>query len=189
MAMDKEMLLQRLQSQYLTRQEVLFKLPLNISISTFWPELVERRKMNSVVLPLHRADGKPMWYVLTDKMIAASERLCALALDCDLAIDPYKTAMTGAMTEEIFFTSFVEGAQITLQEAMEFLERGTEPENVQEQMIQNIANGMVAKFYKESCLLEQAYIDDNKISVAQYLKNIDKDLTVTEFKRFTLRAE
>ena len=60
MAMDKEMLLQRLQSQYLTRQEVLFKLPLNISISTFWPELVERRKMNSVVLPLHRADGKPM---------------------------------------------------------------------------------------------------------------------------------
>ena len=137
MAMDKEMLLQRLQSQYLTRQEVLFKLPLNISISTFWPELVERRKMNSVVLPLHRADGKPMWYVLTDKMIAASERLCALALDCNVAIDPYKTAMTGAMTEEIFFTSFVEGAQITLQEAMEFLERGTEPENVQEQMIQN----------------------------------------------------
>ena len=137
MAMDKEMLLQRLQSQYLTRQEVLFKLPLNISISTFWPELVERRKMNSVVLPLHRADGKPMWYVLTDKMIAASERLCALALDCDAVIDPYKTAMTGAMTEEIFFTSFVEGAQITLQEAMQFLERGTEPENVQEQMIEN----------------------------------------------------
>lgn len=137
MAMDKEMLLQRLQSQYLTRQEVLFKLPLNISISTFWPELVERRKMNSVVLPLHRADGKPMWYVLTDKMIAASERLCSLALDCDVTIDPYKSSLTSAMTEEIFFTSFVEGAQITLQEAMEFLERGTEPENVQEQMIQN----------------------------------------------------
>ena len=137
MAMDKEMLLQRLQSQYLTRQEVLYKLPLNISISTFWPELVERRKMNSVVLPLHRADGKPMWYVLTDKMIAASEKLCALALDCSETIDPYKARMTSAMTEEIFFTSFVEGAQITLQEAMEFLERGTEPENVQEQMIQN----------------------------------------------------
>ena len=48
---------------------------------------------------------------------------------------------------------------------------------------------MVAKFYKENCLLEQAYIDDNKVSVAQYLKSIDKDLTVTDFKRFTLRAE
>ena len=61
--------------------------------------------------------------------------------------------------------------------------------NLKEQMIENIAKGMVAKFYKENCLLEQAYIDDNKISVAQYLKNIDKDLTVTDFKRFTLRAE
>ncbi len=58
-----------------------------------------------------------------------------------------------------------------------------------EQMIQNIANGMLAKFFKESCLLDQAYIDDNKVSVAQYLQSVDKDLTVTDFKRFTLRAE
>lgn len=61
--------------------------------------------------------------------------------------------------------------------------------NLKEPMIQNIANGMVNKFFKENCLLEQAYIDDNKISVAQYLKNIDKELTVADFKRFTLSAE
>ena len=57
------------------------------------------------------------------------------------------------------------------------------------QMIENIAKGMVGKFFKENCLLEQAYIDDNKISVAQYLKAIDKELTVVDFKRFTLSAE
>ncbi len=61
--------------------------------------------------------------------------------------------------------------------------------NLKEPMIQNIAKGMVGKFIKESCLLEQAYIDDNKITVAQYLKNADKELTVTDFKRFTLSAE
>lgn len=61
--------------------------------------------------------------------------------------------------------------------------------NLPEQMIQNIANGRMAKFYKEVCLLEQAYIDDNKISVAQYLQNADKELTITDFKRYTLRAE
>ncbi len=61
--------------------------------------------------------------------------------------------------------------------------------NLKEPMIQNIAKGMVGKFIKESCLLEQAYIDDNKISVAQYLKGIDKELTVVDFKRFTLSAE
>lgn len=137
MAMDKEMLLQRLQGQYLTRQEVLYKLPLNISITSFWPELLERRKQSSTLLPLHGADGKPLWYVLTDKMIAASEKLCAAALERTDTIDPYKPTLTGAMTEELFFTSFVEGAQIDLKMAMEFLERGDEPENVQEQLIHN----------------------------------------------------
>ena len=61
--------------------------------------------------------------------------------------------------------------------------------NLPEQMIQNIANGMLSKFFKESCLLDQAYIDDSKVSVAQYLQSVDKDLTVSDFKRFTLRAE
>ena len=56
-------------------------------------------------------------------------------------------------------------------------------------MIQNIANGRMNKFYKESCLLNQEYIQDSKMSVAEYLKSTDKDLTVTDFKRFTLRAE
>lgn len=61
--------------------------------------------------------------------------------------------------------------------------------NLPEQMIQNIAKGRMNKFYKDSCLLNQEFIQDAKISVADYLKAADKDLTVVAFKRFTLRAE
>lgn len=61
--------------------------------------------------------------------------------------------------------------------------------NLPEQMVQNIANGRMKKFYKESCLLNQEYIQDSKQTVAEYLKSTDKELTVTAFKRFTLRAE
>lgn len=61
--------------------------------------------------------------------------------------------------------------------------------NLPEQMIQNIANGRMNKFYKESCLLNQEYIQDSKMTVADYLKSADKELTVVDFKRFTLRAE
>lgn len=61
--------------------------------------------------------------------------------------------------------------------------------NLPEQMVQNIANGRMNKFYKESCLLNQEYIQDSKQTVAEYLKSTDKELTVTAFKRFTLRAE
>lgn len=61
--------------------------------------------------------------------------------------------------------------------------------NLPEAMIQNIANGRMNKFYKESCLLNQEYIQDSKVSVSEYLKSCDKELTVVDFKRFTLRAE
>lgn len=61
--------------------------------------------------------------------------------------------------------------------------------NLPEQMIQNIANGRMAKFFKESCLLSQEFIQDSKLNVAQYLQAADKELTVVDFKRFTLRAE
>lgn len=58
-----------------------------------------------------------------------------------------------------------------------------------EQMVQNIAKGRMAKFYKDSCLLNQEFIQDSKQTVAQYLQAADKELTVVAFKRFTLRAE
>ena len=61
--------------------------------------------------------------------------------------------------------------------------------NLPEAMIQNIANGRMKKFFKESCLLNQEYIQDSKLSVAEYLKAANKELTVVDFKRFTLRAE
>lgn len=61
--------------------------------------------------------------------------------------------------------------------------------NLPEAMIQNIAKGRMAKFFKESCLLNQEFIQDSKLSVSDYLKAADKDLTVIAFKRFTLRAE
>ena len=61
--------------------------------------------------------------------------------------------------------------------------------NLPEQMIQNIAKGRMAKFFKESCLLNQEFIQDSKLSVTDYLKAADKELTVVDFKRFTLRAD
>jgi elongation factor Ts len=58
-----------------------------------------------------------------------------------------------------------------------------------ENMIARIAEGRIGKFYKEACLLEQEYIKDEKLTIAQFLNNQSKGLTVTAFKRFTLNAE
>ncbi|MCK5028581.1 MAG: elongation factor Ts, partial [Bacteroidales bacterium] len=56
-----------------------------------------------------------------------------------------------------------------------------------ENLVDKIAQGKLGKFFKESTLLNQAFIKENKMSVEQYLQQADKDLTVTEFKRFSIK--
>ena len=56
-------------------------------------------------------------------------------------------------------------------------------------MIENIVKGRINRFFKESCLLNQEFIQDSKMTVAEYLQSADKELTVTAFKRFSLTAD
>ncbi|MCQ2186492.1 MAG: translation elongation factor Ts [Bacteroidales bacterium] len=59
--------------------------------------------------------------------------------------------------------------------------------NLPEQMIQQIANGRVQKFFKENTLEEQEYqMGDGKVSVKDTIKAIDAEAKVTVFKRFSL---
>lgn len=63
--------------------------------------------------------------------------------------------------------------------------------NLPEQMIQNIAKGRMAKFFKENCLVDQEFQfadEDGKISVKDWLKK-QGDLNIVAYKRFTLAAE
>lgn len=55
-----------------------------------------------------------------------------------------------------------------------------------EAMLDKIAEGRLNKFYQENTLLAQAFVKDSKMSVQDYLKSIDKDLTVTGFKHVAL---
>jgi elongation factor Ts len=55
-----------------------------------------------------------------------------------------------------------------------------------EAIVDKIAQGKLGKFFKENTLLNQQFIKDNKISVSDYLKQSDQDLTVKSFVRFAL---
>jgi elongation factor Ts len=56
------------------------------------------------------------------------------------------------------------------------------PDNI----VDKIAEGKLNKFFKENTLLNQAFTKDNKLTVAQYLKEADAELKVTGFVRFIL---
>lgn len=55
-----------------------------------------------------------------------------------------------------------------------------------EAMLERIAEGKLKKFFKENTLLNQAYVKDNKMSIAAYLESVEKGLTVTDFKHVML---
>ncbi len=55
-----------------------------------------------------------------------------------------------------------------------------------ENMIEQIAQGKLGKFFKESTLEEQTFVKDGKISVAAYLKSVDAEAKITAFRRFSL---
>ena len=59
--------------------------------------------------------------------------------------------------------------------------------NLPEQMIQNIAQGRLQKFFKECTLVEQEYqMGDGKQTVKDAIAAEDKEAKVVAFKRFTL---
>lgn len=57
-----------------------------------------------------------------------------------------------------------------------------------EAIADKIVMGKIGKFYKENCLLDQAFVKENKVSVQQYTNNTAKELggsiEITEFVRF-----
>lgn len=54
------------------------------------------------------------------------------------------------------------------------------------EMIAKIADGKLGAFFKENTLLAQLFVKDNSKTVADYLKGVDSELKVLDFKRVAL---
>jgi elongation factor Ts len=55
-----------------------------------------------------------------------------------------------------------------------------------EAMLDKIAMGKLQKFYKDNTLLNQEFVKDNSLTIAQLLDKTSKGLTVSEFKRVAI---
>ena len=76
--------------------------------------------------------------------------------------------------------------QTTINRELEIARETTRAEGKPEDMVEKIAQGKLNKFYKDSTLLNQEYFIDNKLSVRQFLQSVEKDLTVSALKRYSL---
>lgn len=77
-------------------------------------------------------------------------------------------------------------SQETIDNEMDVAKDLARQEGKPEEMLDKIATGRLNKFFKENTLLNQEFIKESKTSVSQYLNRIEKDLSVTDFKRVGL---
>jgi elongation factor Ts len=76
--------------------------------------------------------------------------------------------------------------QSVIEKELEIYRIQIREEGKPENMVEQIAQGKLAKFFKESTLEDQIFVKDGKITVAQYLKSVDSEVKVTGFFRFSL---
>ena len=133
--MNKDALYRYFEQHYIPKRDMLPRIPLGMNPDELWTEILGRRKAKSTQLPVLGPRGLPYWYVTTEKMVSASEMIVEELMAYDGT--PLQAHQALSPLEEVFYTSYVEGSPMSMQEAMEFLQGDMEPGDVREQMIVN----------------------------------------------------
>ena len=74
----------------------------------------------------------------------------------------------------------------TVEREIEVGKEQARAEGKPEEMLEKIALGKLNKFYKENTLLSQQFVKDSSLTIAQYLNNVSKGMTVSAFKRISI---
>ena len=97
---------------------------------------------------------------------------------------------TAAMDVKYLDKDSVPASVIAEEEAILINQMKEDPKmaNKPDNILQNIVKGRLGKFYENNCLLEQAYVKDDSMSVAKYVASVAKELggsiKVTGYVRF-----
>jgi elongation factor Ts len=73
-----------------------------------------------------------------------------------------------------------------IEKEMEIYRQQIAEEGKPAEMAEKIAAGKLNKFFKENTLMAQTFVQDGKISVADYLKSVDPEVKVLAYRRYSL---
>ena len=133
-----ESLIAQFMERYLSRQEIIHRLPVSISIQQFWPELEKERRKRSQKLPLLAQDGKPFWFVLTGDIEKQCDAIAELARrDIAFTGPEFDALFQDAVVDEAVYSSVIEGAFTSREQAVDFIRQNKQPRNKSEQMVKN----------------------------------------------------
>jgi elongation factor Ts len=111
-------------------------------------------------------------------------------VDCDNQVAKNVAMQVAAMSPVAVDKEDVPAAVLEKEREIALEQTANDPKNAGKpaEIVAKIAEGRIQKFFIESTLLNQEFVMEGKQSVRQYLQSVNKNLTVTSFKRFTLNA-
>lgn len=133
---------------YPTKQEIITLNQGSKAAETIWEALATERHAKSNVIPLLSKEGAPFWFMLTPHLLQLITRIAEQRGFLDaLSLSPasQKRLKEKATNHEAYYSSHIEGAQSSLEEALRFIKRRQKYSN--DESLQMIKNNQQALEY------------------------------------------
>ncbi len=155
-------------------QDIFIKIRENIVIRRF-------KRFEGVLVPYVHGGGSIGVMVKLDTDLPA-DKVFEVGKDCALQV--------AAMNPSYLDRTSVPDSALEEEKKIMLAQMAEDPKmaNKPEQVKVKIVDGKIGKFYSENCLLEQAFVKDDKVSVGKYVESAAKELggsiKVVDFVRF-----
>jgi Fic family protein len=155
-----EQLIQTFMDRYLTREEIAYRLPVTLPITKFWPAMEQARKAAAIMLPLKTQSGEPFWFVCNKSIEEQCNAVAEMARKGYLLDALPGEIMEEATIDEAVWSSVIEGAFTSRQQAAKIIKQDKKPSNQSEQMVKNNYQAMLYVLeHLEDPITEEMLID------------------------------
>ena len=176
-------LIEQFMERYLSRQEIIHRLPLSISIQQFWQELEKERRSRAQALPLLDQAGNPFRFVRTTSIENQCDAVAALARrDIAFTGPEFDALFQDATVDEALYSGVIEGAFTSRERAADFIRKNKQPGNKSEQMVKNNYDALT--YVLEH--LEDEIGEDTIIDIARLVTQSAAEVRVDGYREGTV---
>ena len=171
-------------NRYLTKKEIMYRIPSSENIDDFWSKLIDYRKSFKIDLPLLDQDNNNFWFIINDSIkdnIRNIDNMATQDLFTSIPENIENAIIADALIDEAFNSSVIEGAFSTKKRTKEMIEKKIKPTDKSEQMIVN--NHQALEFILEN---KHYPLDENIIlCIYNILTNgtLDEDDIIEKYRR------
>jgi len=163
------------------QQEMILVIGENISVRRF------ERYTEGLSIPYIHSGGK-IGVIINLDVSSISDMDTITELGKDLAMQIAAMRPLYLDSASVDASELEKEKEIQLNKAIEENKAKNLPEEKARQIAENMVKGRINKFYEDICLLNQAFVKDNKLSVEGHVKQVAKalggDIKINAFTRF-----